>query len=489
MFASIFIPHFQTQSLVRNEPELANKAVAVIDGDPPLQRVVEANAAARQVGVELGMTRIRLQHFFDIVIRQRSTAQEASAHAALLDCAAGFSPRVEDTARDTVTLDIDGLERLFGSYFEIATQIFEGVLPIGLRPNVAVAANVDAAIHAARGFNGQVVLARGTERKQLARLPLNVLTEDAAFVDTMRTLHRWGLHTFGDFGALPAEQISARLGARGVRLHAQARGASARTLTPHKESLKFEEAMELDDAVTMLEPLRFILSRLLDQVCHRLRARHRATHEVRVRLDAHERVLRLPMAVCDPKMLVELLMLDLESHPPGSAVTRVNVEAIPAKPRTIQNGLFVPLAPEPEKLELTLARIAHEVGKKNVGSPELMDTHRRDAFRMNAYGTVKADSNIPKASLAFRQFRPAREATVQLRHDVPSWIAFRECHGPVVTASGPWKASGEWWREDRWSREEWDIRVKTQHGFMLLRIYREASDHDAGRWFAEGTYD
>jgi hypothetical protein len=58
-----------------------------------------------------------------------------------------------------------------------------------------------------------------------------------------------------------------------------------------------------------------------------------------------------------------MLMLDLESHPPNAAVTKVSVEAVPAKPRTVQNGLFVPLSPEPEKLEVTLARIAHVVGK------------------------------------------------------------------------------------------------------------------------------
>lgn len=487
MFASIFIPHFQIQSLIRNEPGLADKAIAVIDGDPPLQKVVAINDAAQRAGVEPGMTRIRLQHFFEVITRQRSQAQEDSAHAALLDCASGFSPRVEDTAPDTAVIDLDGLDRLFGSYSEIAGRIVDQTLQVGLQPSVAVAANPDAAIHAARGFKGTCVIPRKLEGKHLSVLPLAVLTTDPAFLETM---HRWGLHTFGDFAALPAAQVSARLGQDGVRLHTLARGASARPLDPHKEPLRFEESMELDYAVTLLEPLRFVLSRLLDQICHRLRTRHRATHEVHVRLnatEAHERVLRLPMPVCEPRMLVELLMLDLESHPPESAVTMVSVEAIPAKPRRIQNGLFVPLAPEPEKLELTLARIAHEVGKENVGSPEILDTHRPDAFRMSRYGSVKPTATPPLAhSLAFRQFRPPREATVQLRHAVPAWIAFRECQGPIVTASGPWKSSGEWWREDRWVREEWDVRVRSQNGLMLFRIYRDSA---RGRWFAEGVYD
>ncbi len=488
MFASIFIPHFQVQSLVRNEPELSGKAIAVVHsdaGDPALQKVVEANVAAMQAEVEPGMTRLRLQHFPDVTVRQRSVPQENSAHAALLDCAGGFSPRVEDTARNTVVIDLEGLDRLFGSYAEIADQIYDQTILLGLQPNVAVAANPDAAIDASRGFEETQVIPRGMERKQLASIPLALLTAEQPFLETMA---RWGLHTFGDFAALPPVKISERLGQDGVRLHTRARGASARPLDPHKEPLRFEETMELDDAIAMLEPLRFVLTRLVDQICHRLRMRHRATHEIRVRLDTYERVLQLPMPVCDPKMLVELLMLDLESHPPKAAVTKVLVEAIPAKPRAVQNGLFVPLSPEPEKLEVTLARIAHVVGKENVGSPEVLDTHRPDAFRISRFDSMKPASStpLPFPSLALRRFRPPLEATVKLRNGGPWWIAFHGFFGPVTTASGPWKSSGEWWQQDHWAREEWDVRVRTQKGLLLFRIY---CDPNNGCWFAEGVYD
>ena len=183
--------------------------------------------------------------------------------------------------------------------------------------------------------------------------------------------------------------------------------------------------MELDHAIALLEPLTFVLSRLLEQICKRLRIRNRATHEIRVTLDLdernsepHQRILRLPLPVCDAKLLLKLLMLDLESHPPKSAVTKVHVEAIPTRPRTVQNGLFTPLAPEPEKLELTLARIAHIVGKDNVGSPGPLDTHRRDAFRMQAFDSLAAErrkSVAPAVRPGFRAKRgePRRGERVQ----------------------------------------------------------------------------
>jgi hypothetical protein len=92
-----------------------------------------------------------------------------------------------------------------------------------------------------------------------------------------------------------------------------------------------------------------------------------------------------------------------------------------------------------------------------------------------------------QTNLGFRQFRPALEATVQLRDVVPVWIAFHGTFGPITTASGPWNSSGDWWREDRWSREEWDVGIESRgKGFGMYRIYRDTA---SGRWFAEGVYD
>ncbi len=70
----------------------------------------------------------------------------------------------------------------------------------------------------------------------------------------------------------------------------------------------------------------------------------------------------------------------------------VSIACEPVKPRVLQNGLFVPLAPAPDKLELTLARLAKLVGEENIGSPALLDTHRPDAFTMKQFFmTTKPD--------------------------------------------------------------------------------------------------
>ena len=51
--------------------------------------------------------------------------------AALMDVAWSISPRVEDTAPDTIVLDLEGLASLFGSEEEIARVLMERVERIG----------------------------------------------------------------------------------------------------------------------------------------------------------------------------------------------------------------------------------------------------------------------------------------------------------------------------------------------------------------------
>ena len=410
------------------------------------------------------------------------------SHAALLDCANAFSPRAENTSAGTVVFDIEGLERLFGSYSEIATKVAGEVRARGLEANVAVASNADAAICAARGFGGITVLNHGTEAKRLRDLPLSVLSPSP---EILETLERWGIRTLGAFAKLPAVDISDRLGHEGIQLHKLARGAGLRPLVPHVEPVRFVAVMELDYEIVTIEPLTFILSRMLDGLCTRLRSRNLATHEVHLSLGTWVRVLNLPLPVRNPKILAKLLILDLEAHPPGVGIRRVEVEAIPAKPRVVQTGLFIPLSPEPEKLELTLARLKAVVGEENVGAAEIADTHRPDAFEIKKFGVINERgltvSGPPPAttsscSLSLRRFRPAPEATVQLRDGSPSWIAFHGVHGSIATASGPWRTSGDWWRPTMWDREEWDIEV-------LDALYRIYYDVHMDRWYAEGVYD
>ena len=157
-FAAIFIPDFPVEAILRIEPDLRSRPVAVLAGKAPLEKVFSANEKARALGVEPGMTKIQLESWDEIALRPRSEVQEIAAHAALLDCAQSFSPAIEDTALGTVLLDLQGLEHLFGSPSKIARDIARRAADLGLETNVATASNADTAMLAARGFPGISVI-------------------------------------------------------------------------------------------------------------------------------------------------------------------------------------------------------------------------------------------------------------------------------------------------------------------------------------------
>ena len=104
----------------------------------------------------------------------------------------------------------------------------------------------------------------------LGRLPVDVLSPPRKF---SKRCDRWGMHTCAALAALPMLELSERLGQEGVRLHELARGARSRSLVLAEAGDSFEEEMELEDGVAELEPLAFLLGRLLDQLCARLAAR------------------------------------------------------------------------------------------------------------------------------------------------------------------------------------------------------------------------
>ncbi len=397
-----------------------------------------------------------------------------------------FSPTVELTAPDTVTLDAGGLERLFGLPQDVAAAMAKRTSEAGVKANLALAANPDAAICAARGFRGVSILPQGDEGKFLGTLPLTLL---APSPELQETLDRWGIRRFQELAALPPLGIAERLGAEGLRLRELARGEADRKLLALEEPPRFEDEIELEYPVEVMEPLAFLLARLVNGLATRLATRALATNELRLRLKLenrtmHERTLRLPVPSLDTKAFLKLLQLDLEANPPQAPVVDVWLGVNPVKPQAAQSGLFVLAAPEPVKLELTLARIQAIVGEGRVGTPELMDTHRPEGFRVVPVAQASRPAlgrpgGLPY--LALRMFRPARAARVEIASGGPGFVAADGIRGRVIDIAGPWRTSGDWWTTDPWSRDEWDIALSDG---ALYRIYC-----DPRGWFVEGSYD
>src|ERR687885_664922 len=87
-------------------------------------------------------------------------SENVTPDLSLTDFAYAFSPLVEETKRGTVVINIDGCELLFGSPYELAKEAARRAKQartdggLDLAVNFAIAANPDAAIHAATHLQG-----------------------------------------------------------------------------------------------------------------------------------------------------------------------------------------------------------------------------------------------------------------------------------------------------------------------------------------------
>jgi protein ImuB len=465
----------------------------------------------------------------------------------LLTIARDFSPRIMRVGDREVLLDVAGLGRLIGDPPAIARELRRSIVEAGVDASLAIAPTQTMARLLATQASGYPI-ERFAEIPVALLQPLETLPPAMNHRDRVRpyaTFEKWGIATLGDLAALPAAGLSSRLGRRGVALQRLARGLDPRPFVPDPETPRYIGRLELEWPIEQLEPLSFVFARLLDPLAIALERADRGAAAIHLELrltdrSTHARVLQLPAAMRDPRVLRTLLLLDLESGPPCAAIDIVTIELDPAPARITQFSLLQRALPSPETLSTLTARLSALVGESRVGSPVPVDSHAPDAFEMARYapgddgvgatgangaagamgaGAAGAGAAAATGALVLRRQRVPPAIRVSVGHGRPVHLASSRRvmpHGAVVQAAGPWRTSGGWWSPDRcraegkgpgdraegratgreplvapklrsseggWNRDEWDVALTTG---AVCRIYQ---DRTTERWFLEGIYD
>ena len=443
-------------------------------------------------------------------------ATEGSSIHALDAVAREFSPRVTvegvvPGSRE-VTLDLAGLERLFGNSRTIAHELRRTAAEHGLRVRVAVAATRTAARLLVHANPGLTAIDAGGEMTAVGELPIEALAavvdNDARFgapASRLADLRRWGLRTLGDFTRLPAGDVAARLGQEGVLWQRLSRGEDVSPIVPMGPAERFEEAMDLEWPIEGLEPLSFVLARLLEPLSRQLDRRDRGAAVLRVSLqlvtrEVHERALQLPTPIRDARTLRTLALLDLESHPPGAAIDRVTVNVDPTPARVVQFSLLTRPLPTPDQVSTLLARLGALMGEDRCGAPAEVQSWQPGAFAMRAFApmeqressddTAQVGMSVPAIATALRRFRVPVPARVRVERETLVRVTTDRrglTGGRVETCAGPWRTSGGWWTSagdpGRWDRDEWDVTVS---GGATYRVFH---DRAADAWFLDGIVD
>ena len=361
---------------------------------------------------------------------------EGAPSGVLEEVAREFSPRIEVCSPTEIVLDLDGLTRLFGEARTIAEELRRTAADRGLRVRVAIAGTRMAARLLVRYRAGLTIVEPGNEAAAVAPLPITLLDElssntsgikdphhrikephhrtkdphhrtkdqEPRTKDQIATFRHWGLRTLGDLAALPADDLAARLGRQQTDWQRLARGEDARPLVPAVPEERFEQSLDLEWPIEELEPLSFVLGRLMDRLEAHLEQRDRGAAVLHVRLhlikrsnvqgqrstdgttrEVHERSLQLPVAIRDARTLRTLALLDLESHPPPAAIDRVTVAVDPTPGRIVQFSLLTRPLPSPEQVATLMARLQALMGETRCGSPAMVDSWEPGAFAMKSF--------------------------------------------------------------------------------------------------------
>lgn len=484
MFAALYAPLFRLQAALRVRPGPIHGPVALAETGRPHAPLLEVNEIARRQGVEPGLTPTQaLARCPELEVVRPDAASEVAAGAMLLSRARRMAPVVEASGPGLVLMDVRTLGRVrdwAGWLQALGAEVPGLVVRAGLGPTPWVAQ-----LAAEEGRPSRMVKA-GEEGAFLAGLPVARVQADAG---RLAVLELWGVRTLGDLAALGRRELVARWGKEGGRLWDRATGRANRPLVPWEEAERWVEGKEFEVPVETVEPLLFVLRRLIELLLGRLQERVLGVAGLKLELGLADGTrwtarLELPEPTQDAGRLFRVVHQRLDGVHTAAPLTAVWLEAMPGLVCVRQADLFAEGLKREEGLRETLARLAALVGRDRVGVPVREDTHEPDQFRLELRAPLSTanEGKQPGPALVLRRFRPPVVAQVRMGNDGPAAFCGDAFEEEVMRARGPWRHSGNWWEAGRaWEREEWDVETRGGRLFRLARV--------GPSWVVEGMYD
>jgi protein ImuB len=401
----LFVPHLPLGLARARRSEPFPPGPLVLGGKPwDPGPVIDASPDARALGVRRGMPLASAHRLVpEATFIEPDLDADRSAADRAFEALGRSSPSLAgsgdplDAAFGQFEIGIDGLGPLWGpepALIERVSSALRAALPgerqgpaadVAFRPRAGIAgthfAATIAAVHARP--DAPIVVPPGTEAAFLAEFPSGLLTTDP---DIRARLTRFGLRRIAAVAELPRSALIARFGDEGARLYARARGEETEPFRPRRATERLALALPIEPPVDDLEPLRFVLHRLVAAITAQLAARGLAADRAHLTLELDlafaargtppglEVEQRFPEPTADAEAIERLLFARLEREPPPAAVQRLELELRGTTPSAGQQlPLFVPQAARTARLGWQLARLALTYGEDRVRRVAITD--------------------------------------------------------------------------------------------------------------------
>ena len=262
------------RTLVLSCPDWSLTAAGISPDTPAVvlvaQRVVAASPAARAAGITPGMRRRLAQgRCADLVLVPEDRDRDAREFEAVAAALEQVAPHIEVVRPGVCAVASTAPSRYAGGDDALAAQtlvaVDDAITASVSEPRVGIADGPFAAELAATsrpdGSRRSVIVPPGRSRQFLAPYAVDVLGRPPL----ADLLHRLGVHTLGDFAALPSASVTSRFGPDAALTHRLARGLDERSVTARVPPPELIAQLELDPPAAQVEGVLFAAKGLADR--------------------------------------------------------------------------------------------------------------------------------------------------------------------------------------------------------------------------------
>ncbi|GAA4253972.1 DNA polymerase Y family protein [Dactylosporangium darangshiense] len=239
----------------------AHEAVAVMHAN----RVLVASPAAREEGVRRGLRKREAQgRCPHLIVLEHDPGRDMRAFEPVLAAVEAIASGVEALRPGACALAARGPARYYGGETVAAERIVEQIAQqCDVEAQVGIADGTFAAGLAARAG---VVVPDGETAGFLSELSISALGRPG-LVDLLRRL---GIHTLGEFAALPGADVLDRFGFDAALAHRLAGGRDERPLAPRKPPADLDVAETFDEPIERVDAAAFAARALAERLHDRL---------------------------------------------------------------------------------------------------------------------------------------------------------------------------------------------------------------------------
>ncbi|HLS49322.1 MAG TPA: DNA polymerase Y family protein [Actinomycetaceae bacterium] len=527
---AVWVPDWPVAAAVIQGLAAAHEPVAVHDG----REVLVCSAAARRQGVRRGMRRRSAQGVCpELVLVAADEDRDARNFEAVAQGVEEVAAGVQVLRPGVVLLPARGAVRHAGSEERLAELIVGEVAEhSGAECQVGISEGLLAPLLAAQLQQavpvGEAAAFLAPHRIETLELGVGVGQRRQELSELAGVLHRLGLRTLGAFAALPAGDVAARFGARGLWAHALAGGGELRVGHPRRPEPDITVQADLDPPIARVDVAAFAARGLAEKLADRLLRRGLLCARLRIeagtengerltrtwRLDASPTAAELTDRV---RWQLEGWLTGRSARPPSAPLLRLELTAEEVGPAGAHSeGLWGRAPKGGVQAQRAALRVQSLLGVEQVLIPVLQGgRHPRQRTRLVAWGDEPVALRSPEAPWPGRLLAPepatvfaeppaaelldaqGRPVTCSERGAVsasPAAIRIPAATDPraprelvaVRAWSGPWLMAEEWWRVQGAIAEQsyrTFLQVLPAEGPAVLLA------QVAGAWRVEAAYD